>query len=126
MWETAFSGGQWVVRQWGRSETMRHPLFQGKLEKKGKRTVRCLVGPCEECDGLEYYRALIRAGWGIARIAKDHGIERYRPAGNNPVPDAWDPVLGKRLPHKESGLLSDKYIVEWLQIYLEVGGKLLI
>ena len=104
---------------------MRHPLFQRKLEKKGKRTVRGLVGPCEECDGLEYYRALIRAGWGIARIAKDHGIERYRPAGDAPLPDIWDPIEGKRL-REDTGLLSDKYIVEWLQIYLEVGGKLLV
>lgn len=127
MWETTLCDGRSLVDECEGPDPVRQPLLSQRLEKKRGRRIpgESLVGECPQGDGLEYYRALVRAGWGLPRIAREHGIQRFSPAGSRLLPDAWCPIEG-RLIESERGLLSEKYVVRWLHIYLVIGGEILI
>lgn len=64
-----------------------------------------------------YYDLLIRVGWGILRIAEEHGLEPIYPyAKDRMLPDGTDP----------KGVWTEEHLLNELTEYFYNGGDYLI
>ena len=64
-----------------------------------------------------YYELLIRVGWGIIRIAEEHGLEPIYPYGNDRImPDGKEP----------QGVWTEEHLINELAEYFYNGGDYLV
>jgi len=66
---------------------------------------------------VDYYRYLVGLGWGVYRIAREHGFEPIYPKLSSPL---FVPAEGR------SGYFTEAYIIDQLTHYLIEGGEILI